>query len=536
MSARRRIVCLIAATLLSACTGRAEEAKRVQRVYSVADLVIPFGEPTGGKVAPGRTTAWAVSRENRPAVVVGAAVTTSRPTGTCEDLLIQTITRSIAPQSWGERGGAGSIDFFPLTMSLVVNQTPDVQEQIADLLAALRRLQDMEVTVEVRFAEVPTEVLQELQGKGILADPGKETQGRGGVTFLNDAGVRRFLETIQADPHSSVMQAPRLTAFNGQKAVINVADEQTFVTGLEIVSHEGRVTYQPKTEVIPLGVRIALQPTIAADRRSVRLHLDLNMNQLASGEVPLFPITTPIEPIGEGAPKAKPETFTQYIQQPRVNRLNLDRTLAIPDGKTAVLTGLVKRCDAGKYEYGPPILSDIPCIGRLFRNVGTQYEMHHLLVLATPRICVRPEVEEKRSESPACGKTTICPCRHVDVHTPPHPPVRAEEAVQGEGPSEVSILRALPRTVRVPGLCEVSRDDIQIVTERIVDKIDPPRFFPLVGKARLHHLHWKCSVYYRETITGTYPFPFRSVRPRCDVVYIDTDRLELPDPGERPSK
>src|SRR5262249_13446819 len=31
------------------------------------------------------------------------------------------------------------------------NQTPDIQEQIADLLAALRRLQEQEVAIEVRF-------------------------------------------------------------------------------------------------------------------------------------------------------------------------------------------------------------------------------------------------------------------------------------------------------------------------------------------------------------------------------------------------
>src|SRR5439155_24175250 len=36
-------------------------------------------------------------------------------------------------------------------MALVINQTPDIQEQVADLLAALRRLQDQEVAVEVRM-------------------------------------------------------------------------------------------------------------------------------------------------------------------------------------------------------------------------------------------------------------------------------------------------------------------------------------------------------------------------------------------------
>ena len=66
---------------------------------------------------------------------------------------------------------------------------------------------------------------------------------------------------------------------------------------------------------------------------------------------------------------------------------------------------------------------------------------------------------------------------------------------------------------------------IEIVCEKLVDKIDPPRFFPLVGPAQLHHCHWKCTVYYTETIESGYPFPFRCVRPRVQVVYIDLDHL-----------
>src|SRR5207248_11671066 len=53
-----------------------------------------------------------------------------------------------------DSGGPGTIDYFPLGMTLVINQTLDVQEQIADLLAALRRLQDQEVAIEVRLITI----------------------------------------------------------------------------------------------------------------------------------------------------------------------------------------------------------------------------------------------------------------------------------------------------------------------------------------------------------------------------------------------
>jgi hypothetical protein len=56
-----------------------------------------------------------------------------------EDTLINLITESIAPTTWCDSGGSGTIDYFAVGKSLVVNQTPDVQEQIAELLGALRR-------------------------------------------------------------------------------------------------------------------------------------------------------------------------------------------------------------------------------------------------------------------------------------------------------------------------------------------------------------------------------------------------------------
>jgi RNA polymerase sigma-70 factor (ECF subfamily) len=95
-----------------------------------------------------------------------------------------------------------------------------------------------------------------------------------------------------------------------------------------------------------------------------------------------------------------------------------------------------------------------------------------------------------------------------------------------EAPSEAEVLRALPQEPRcIPAVLEVHRDDIQVVAERLVGQVDPPRFFPLVGEGELHHCHWKCMVYYGETVEGSYPYPFRTKRPRVEVVNIDKDYL-----------
>jgi RNA polymerase sigma factor (sigma-70 family) len=57
-----------------------------------------------------------------------------------EEALIRLITRTIRPRTWAEMGGPGTIEYFPMTTSLVVAQSPDVHKEIRALLADLLRL------------------------------------------------------------------------------------------------------------------------------------------------------------------------------------------------------------------------------------------------------------------------------------------------------------------------------------------------------------------------------------------------------------
>ncbi len=70
------------------------------------------------------------------------------------DTLSQLITHTIEPDSWDEVGGLGSVQNFPTTLSLVIRQTQRVHEEIRELLEQLRRLQDLQVTIEVRFITI----------------------------------------------------------------------------------------------------------------------------------------------------------------------------------------------------------------------------------------------------------------------------------------------------------------------------------------------------------------------------------------------
>ena len=71
-----------------------------------------------------------------------------------DDELAELIESVIAPNSWDTVGGPGSVKYFEANMTLVISQTPDVHEQIKDLLEQLRRLQDLQVTMEVHIVNL----------------------------------------------------------------------------------------------------------------------------------------------------------------------------------------------------------------------------------------------------------------------------------------------------------------------------------------------------------------------------------------------
>lgn len=94
-------------------------------------------------------------------------------------------------------------------------------------------------------------------------------------------------------------------------------------------------------------------------------------------------------------------------------------------------------------------------------------------------------------------------------------------------PSADQVMRTLPDSTSGGWafLAETNRNNVRMVVEPIVDRLDECRFIPLVGPARLHHCHYKCTVYFTETKRSYWPVPFTFTDQREDVVYIDNDHL-----------
>lgn len=99
-------------------------------------------------------------------------------------------------------------------------------------------------------------------------------------------------------------------------------------------------------------------------------------------------------------------------------------------------------------------------------------------------------------------------------------------------PSDDEVMRALEKARPVEGgmplLHEISRNNVQIVKEKIADYIDPPRFVPLIGPAQLHHAHYKCTVYFTEVTHVGWPIPYTlQDLDAQEVVYIDHNHWHM---------
>lgn len=365
--------------------------------------------------------------------------------------LIELIQTTIDPAGWEALGGPSTMFPYPQNLSLVVSTTTDVHEQIADLLESLRRLQNLQVTIEVRFITLSDSFYERIgidfdvalddnvtnlplddrgptvkvglagenrlltsdldiqfnQGSFGPAIPtfGGYTAGQGaqvGFAILSDIEAFFFLEAAQGDSRSNILQAPKVTLFDGQLANINDTVQRPFVTSIIPVVGDFAVAQQPVVVVLSEGTQLNVQAVVSDDKRFVRLTLNPMFTQINDVDTFTFEgsrrTTNSSETIDPATGEVTQSDDGQEIvvgttvQQPTFATTSVSTTVSVPDGGTILLGG-IKRLRENRNEIGVPMLSKIPYVNRLFRNVGIGREATSLMLMVTPRIIIQEEEE-----------------------------------------------------------------------------------------------------------------------------------------------
>jgi RNA polymerase sigma factor (sigma-70 family) len=216
---------------------------------------------------------------------------------TKEDWLIGKIIRTVSPSSWKESGGTGTVQFYPLKMSLVVSNTPRVQAQVQYLLETMRRVQEVEVVAETRILLLNAACFLKLQE--LLPQLKKD-----GRVVLNDAETFALLRKVQDDAATKVVEAPKITFFSGQRVDFAV---------------------EPVKD-LPGIKRIAVKYTamVAANLQ----HVDLDV-QATVGKVEFTNTLRLVEGLTLAQVKRSGDDYLVFLVTPRVI-LNLENEIATP--------------------------------------------------------------------------------------------------------------------------------------------------------------------------------------------------------------
>ncbi len=75
----------------------------------------------------------------------------------------------------------------------------------------------------------------------------------------------RFISQVQADSRSNIMQAPKVTLFNGQGVMVADMVQRPFVTDVFEVVGDDASAIQPKISVFEDGWKVLLKPTVTAE-------------------------------------------------------------------------------------------------------------------------------------------------------------------------------------------------------------------------------------------------------------------------------
>ncbi len=197
-----------------------------------------------------------------------------------------------------------------------------------------------------------------------------------------------------------------MTLFNGQQAFVADAVSRPFVIGVIPVVGEFAAAQQPVIVVLNEGTLMTIQAVVSNDRRYVRLTVVPFFTQV--GDVKEFTFegsssttssssTTDDNQDGTNNSQSNSNASNATgvtVQLPSFQFIAVVTTVSVPDGGTVLLGG-IKRLNEGRNEVGVPLLSKVPYVNRLFRNIGIGRTTDSLMMMVTPRIIIQEEEEER---------------------------------------------------------------------------------------------------------------------------------------------
>jgi type II secretory pathway component GspD/PulD (secretin) len=210
-----------------------------------------------------------------------------------------------------------------------------------------------------------------------------------------------MLQAVEASNNQSLVNAPKVTVFDGGTAVIGVETLFSYVSNLQpTVGSGGSVGFTATINQVPSGVTLLVKATVSSDRKYVTLQLQPLFTSLLS--LVTFQLTEPTSAISGGGGTGSGTTIVtggtssvgEFVQLPTLQVTTVETLVSVPDGGTLLMGGQTLAGETQK-EDGTPVLSKIPFLKRLFTNQSMAKDEQVILLLVKPTILIQREQEDK---------------------------------------------------------------------------------------------------------------------------------------------
>jgi general secretion pathway protein D len=287
--------------------------------------------------------------------------------------------------SGGGSSGSGDIKIVAdiANNSLIIIATPQEYSKILPVIKQLD-IMPLQVLIDATIAQVDLKDDLKYGIKWFFAN-GDDAIGSGtahafdltaaaatgGLSAIYDAGSIKALLYAQADLNNvKIISSPSLLVLNNQEAKINVGDQVPIQTSTlsNAIASTGTGTGNNNNTGFAQANQIQYKDT------GVTLEVTPRVN--SNGMV--------IMDIQQIVSVAK-ETKTGVTTSPTINKEEIESTIAVKDGETLALGGLIQTTNQNN-KSGIPFLHELPLIGPLFGSTDAKDDRQELVVLLTPRV------------------------------------------------------------------------------------------------------------------------------------------------------
>jgi tetratricopeptide (TPR) repeat protein len=198
------------------------------------------------------------------------------------------------------------------------------------------------------------------------------------ATYLDDTALEVVLRAVQKSTRSTLVVAPKITAYNGARANVTVLNQVSYIQDFDVEIAQAAQIGDPIVQTLRDGVILDITPIVSSDRKYVTLELRPTVAILNR------PIATFTTTLANGPPVT--------IQLPEINIRRVRTTVTLPDGGILLLGGL-KFYQEQRMSTSVPWIDKIPILSFFWSRQGTFIGQRNLVILIKARILVLEEME-----------------------------------------------------------------------------------------------------------------------------------------------